>query len=160
MRAIRRFLCDNMARMGLQTTKTRVVKTFDELSQMEIVEKKGTSCMRLIGVRYASGDFLAKSYKTDIAHRPIVRNRSVGVRYASCDFLAKSYNRYRIDSFRLKRLCIFRKWRVVSKKHTTCDFGNVVFRNTFQMGCEFSNWACLCETCFEKTSSLSPQPFV
>ena len=31
----------------------------------------------MVGVRYASCDFLAKSYKADIAHRPIVRHRSL-----------------------------------------------------------------------------------
>ena len=36
---------------------------------MEIAQKRGTSGIRL--VRYASCDFLAKSYKTDIAHRLI-----------------------------------------------------------------------------------------
>ena len=45
--------------------------------------------------------FLAKSYKANIAHRPI-RLASVDVRYASCDFAGQELqNKYRTSTERL-----------------------------------------------------------
>jgi len=56
----------------------------------EIVQQMGRSGTRLVDVRYASCDFLAKRY--NIEYRTSTnRTISVDVRYASCDFLAKSY---------------------------------------------------------------------